>query len=177
MLEIDPLPPSAATEAAVVDELVELVNAAYDLAEAGLWAGDVTRTSTEETATAIAAGQVLTARLDGRLAGAVRTRRLDEETGWIGVLAVDPRCAGRGVASRLVAYVEDAHRQAGATWMQLEVLVPEQISHAHTDRLAAWYARLGYRRTGRLELDDVDPASAPFRAVPLAVAILRKPMP
>lgn len=64
---------------------------------------------------------------------------------------------------------------AGASLMQSELLVP-LVSHAHTDRLAGWYGRLGYRETGRLELADVEPTAIPFLAVPCQVAVMQKPL-
>jgi GNAT superfamily N-acetyltransferase len=95
------------------------------------------------------------------------------ETGWFGALAVSGSDGGRGVGSALVALAERRARSGGATTMQMELLGPE-ATHAHTDRLAAWYRRLGYREIERRDLADVDPAAVPFLAVPLAVAVMEK---
>jgi hypothetical protein len=59
--------------------------------------------------------------------------------------------------------------------MQLELVVPAE-AHAHTDVLAAWYGRLGYREVGRRDLADIDPAAVPFLAVPLEVAVMQRPL-
>jgi len=72
-----------------------------------------------------------------------------------------------------VAYAEQRASTGGASTMQLELLVPLQ-SHVHTDRLAAWYGRLGYLETERRELADVEPTAVPFLATPCVVAVMQK---
>jgi hypothetical protein len=51
--------------------------------------------------------------------------------------------------------------------------VPVQ-AHAHTDRLASWYGRLGYHETERRGLADVEPTAVPFLAIACDVAVMRK---
>ncbi len=163
----------AAGDAALVAEVTDLVNLAYEAAEEGLWLGDVPRTTLAETADAVARGQLAVARDQGRLVGSVRIRQLDGETGWLGVLAVAPSQGGCGIGGKLVEYAEGRALLAGASTMQLELLVPEP-AQAHTDRLAAWYRRLGYREVERRNLADLDPAVAPSLAAPCDVAVMRK---
>lgn len=57
--------------------------------------------------------------------------------------------------------------------MRLEVLVP-LIPHPHTERLAAWYARLGYHEVRRCTLAEVDPPAVPFAAVPIEASVMEK---
>lgn len=86
---------------------------------------------------AIAAGQVLVARLDGRLVGSVRRVVAGAEV-EVGRLSVVPDLQGRGIGSRLLAAAEDV---AGATTASL-----------FTGHLSA--ANLGlYHRRGYLEFD------------------------
>jgi hypothetical protein len=59
--------------------------------------------------------------------------------------------------------------------MQLELLAPAS-AHPHTDRLAAWYRRLGYEVTERRPLADVDPRAVPYLLAPCDVAVMRKPL-
>src|SRR5580765_7162899 len=89
--------PVAADDPALVAEIAALVNRAYDVAEEGLWRGGVARTTITETSDAISAEEVVVARDHGRIVGAIRTRQLDRETGWFGVLAVDQANGGRGI--------------------------------------------------------------------------------
>ena len=173
MIEIEVLLPVAADDPELVAEITALVNRAYEVAEHWLWHAGVTRTTITEMADAITDGQVVVARDRGRLVGSIRTRWLDSETGWFGVLAVEQTDSGRGIGGELVAYAEHRAESGGACTMQLELLVPLR-SHAHTDRLAAWYGRLGYRETERRDLADVEPTAVPSLAIPCEVAVMRK---
>ncbi len=164
---------AAADDPVLVAELTVLVNRAYEVAEDGMWNDGVARTSDAEVSEAIVDGEVVVARDAGHIVGSIRTRLLDRETGWFGVLAVDGANGGQGIGSKLVADAESRALSAGASTMQLELLVPVQ-PHAHTDRLAAWYGRLGYRKTGRLDLADVEPTAVPFVALPCEVAVMQK---
>ena len=158
---------------ALVAELTDLTNRAYDVAEKGLWKEGVARTTSSETAEGIVRQEILVAREAGRIVGVVRTRCLDRPVGWFGALAVDERNAGRGIGGIFVAAAEGGASQAGASLMQLELLVPA-TAHPHTERLARWYTRLGYRRTGSCELAEVDPAAVPFLRQACDVAIMQK---
>ena len=173
MLEIEMLPAAAAEDAAVVAEVSALVNRAYQVAEQGLWTDGVARTTPSETADAVARGELAVAREQGRLVGSIRTRQIDSETGWFGGLAVDPAHGGHGIGGKLVGFAEARAMSAGARTMQLELLVPLE-AHEHTERLAAWYGRVGYRETERRDLEEVEPTAVPFLAVPLEVAVMQK---
>ena len=173
MVGIEMLLPVAADDPELVADISALVNRAYEFAEEGLWHGGVARTTLPETYDAITAGEVVVARDDGRLVGSIRTRQLDSETGWFGVLAVDQTQGRRGIGGRLVAFAESRAMLAGASRMQLELLVPGQ-AHEHTDRLATWYGRLGYQETERRDLADVEPSAVSFLAIPCDVAVMRK---
>jgi GNAT superfamily N-acetyltransferase len=173
VVEIEMLLPVAAEDPILVAEVVALVNRAYEVAEEGLWHAGVTRTTIAEASDAITGGEVIVAQSGGRVVGSIRTRLLDSDTGWFGVLAVDQEVGGQGIGGRLVAYAEGQASSSGASAMQLELLVPLR-SHAHTDRLAAWYGRLGYRETSRRDLADVEPTAVPSLAVPCGVAVMQK---
>jgi GNAT superfamily N-acetyltransferase len=173
VVAIEMLLPVAADDPALVAEIAALVNRAYDVAEEGLWRGGVARTTITETSDAISAEEVVVARDHGRIVGAIRTRQLDRETGWFGVLAVDQANGGRGIGGKLVAFAESRASSTGASRMQLELLVPV-TAHPHTERLAAWYGRLGYHETERRELADVEPSAVPFLALHCHVAVMRK---
>ena len=91
------------------------------------------RTDSGEVRTAISAGEVAAAQLDGAIVGALFVRLLDPETGWFGAMGVDPEFGGRGIGGRLVAFAEQRAAAAGARSMQLEMLVPARsIAHSLT---------------------------------------------
>jgi GNAT superfamily N-acetyltransferase len=159
MIEVSSAPVEGAGDGDFVNTVCDVINRAYDVAEAGLWRSGKSRTTVEESAKAIADDEMVVAYLDGRLAGAVRTRLLDERTGWFGALAADPRFGGRGIGDALVAHVEHRSAAGGCVRVQLELLTPDP-PHPHTDRLAGWYRRLGYREIDRKDLADVEPELA-----------------
>ena len=164
---------AAAADALLMSEVSDLVNRAYEVAERGLWRDGVARTTPLETAEAVVRGELVVAREQDHLVGSIRTRQIDGETGWLGALAVDQARGRRGIGGKLVGYAEGRALSTGASTMQLELLMPV-AAHPHTDQLAAWYGRLGYREIERRDLADVEPSAVPFLAVVLEVAVMQK---
>lgn len=144
MTEVTVLAAHMASDEALVDQLVALVNRAYDIGEAGLWLDGATRTGPSEIGEAIRSGVMLAAISEGNLAGCVYLRRLDASTADLGLLSVAPDQWGHGVGRELVHAAEQLMRSDGVTTMQLELLVPRGWVHPEKARLRAWYARLGY---------------------------------
>jgi ribosomal protein S18 acetylase RimI-like enzyme len=173
MVEIEMLPGAAAEDGLLVAEISDLVNRAYRVAEEGLWHDGVARTTVGETAAAILLEELAVARENGRVVGAVLTRQIDGRLSWFGALAVDPAHSRRGIGGELVRYVERRALASGAAAMRMEVLVPS-VAHPHTDLLAGWYARLGYREVERGDLADFDAAAVSFLAVLLEVVTMEK---
>ncbi|MET8997067.1 GNAT family N-acetyltransferase [Amycolatopsis sp. NPDC004169] len=171
-MEIAILPPSA--DRAVIERVTALVNHVYAESEKGLWRENTDRTSAEEVAGFVAAGEIAAAFVDGELAGSVRVQRLDEATGEFGMLAADPARRGLGVGRELVRFAEQASRAAGCREMQLELLVPRDWTHPSKQFLAEWYGRLGYRVTHRAGLAEDYPHLAPSLATPCDFLVYRK---
>ena len=96
--------------------------------------------------------------------------------GHLGLLSVDPALQGGGVGRELVAFAERRSREAGATAMGLQLLVPRDGEHAFKSRLHDWYSRLGYRVVGRADFGATHPASAPYLAVPCDLLEYAKPL-
>jgi GNAT superfamily N-acetyltransferase len=159
-----------------VPELVRLVNAAYAAGEAGLWADGLERTNEAEIAAAVEAGELLVASADGRLAGCARVRALDDTTGEVGLVSVDPRAWGGGAGRALLDAAEDRMRSLGADAMKLTLLVPRHSEHPFKQRLRGWYTRLGYDVTGVVPFEDVVPHAAPSLAVPCDLLLFHKPL-
>jgi GNAT superfamily N-acetyltransferase len=174
---IELLPATSATDEGLVAELTDLVNRVYEVAEEGLWVEGATRTSAEEMATLIKAGEIAVAREDGaarRIVGSVRVQQIDEVTGELGILVSDPQRRGEGIGRHLIHFAEDLVRRRGMPTMQLELLVPREWTHPIKAFLDAWYSRLGYRpvRTGRM--DDHYPHLAPLLATPCDLVVYQK---
>jgi GNAT superfamily N-acetyltransferase len=173
-LEIRLLASAAASDSEVVIEITDLVNRVYFTAEAGLWVGTATRTTTREMTELIAAGQIAVARLDGRIVGGVRVQQLDAETGEFGMLVTDPAHRGQGLGRELVIFSEELSRQRGLDVMQLELLVPREWKHPTKEFLRAWYTRIGYRPVRSGTIDESYPQLAPLLATPCDFVIFRK---
>ena len=181
---IEPLPAVASTDHGLVAELTGLVNRVYAVAEEGLWVDGATRTSVDEMAALITAGEIVVARDDrehgdngdARIVGCVRIQQVDEATGEFGMLVADPERRSKGIGRDLVGFAEDWFRGRGVPTMQLELLVPREWTHPTKTFLDAWYTRLGYRpvRTGRI--DDDYPHLAPLLATPCDFVTYHKPL-
>jgi GNAT superfamily N-acetyltransferase len=173
-MEIELLPPSAAEDGPVVARITALVNQVYAESEKGLWQGSTDRTSADEVAGFVRAGEIAVARVEGDLAGSVRLQRLDATTGEFGMLAADPARRGVGIGRELVRFAERASLDAGCREMQLELLVPREWTHPSKQFLAEWYGRLGYRVTHRADLAEDYPHLAPSLATPCDFLVYRK---
>jgi len=156
----------------LIADLRERINIAYAEAEAEIWEPGFERIALERVVEIVAAGEMAVARADGRIVGSVRVRRLDDDTGFFGLLAVHPSDQGAGVGRELVRFAEEAAQERGATTMELRLLVPREGDDAHKGRLHTWYTRMGYRRTGRVDFSAAHPDER--SRMPLDILTYRK---
>jgi ribosomal protein S18 acetylase RimI-like enzyme len=119
--------------------LAELVNRAY--AVEGFFV-DGERTSAEEICTLVASGAFLVLEDTLGLAAAVYVEaRPEVESGYIGMLSVEPRLQGQGIGTRLVRIAEAMLEALGARKVQLRIVNLRE-------ELGRWYRSLGYREIG-----------------------------
>ncbi|KAI0905674.1 hypothetical protein F4823DRAFT_126725 [Ustulina deusta] len=178
------VPPSwAADDEALTTALTRLVNRVYSEAERGIYSTDFERTSAEDIADLLRAGELAVAYLPRRGAngsaansntddiggpkpafhethgtpiGCISMKQVSPTAGEFGMLAVDPPRRGGGVGRDLVVFAEERCRQhLGLRAMRLELLAPVHFEHAGKTRLQDWYERLGYVR---VELRDFEQA-------------------
>jgi GNAT superfamily N-acetyltransferase len=159
---------------ALAGELAGIINDAYAAGEQGLWVNDAVRTTAAEMTEAIRRGEMLAARLDGRVVGCARLKPLDERTADLGYISAATDHWGSGVGRRLVHSAEEVSRSRGLTTMQLELLVPRDWAHPDKERLRAWYTRLGYRVVRSAPIEEVAPWAPPQLATPCEFLIFRK---
>lgn len=160
--------------AAVVDELVQIVNDAYAVGEAGLWRDGATRTTAAEISDAICSGGMLAATLESRLVGCAFVRPLDADTADLGLVSTAPGRWGGGIGGELVRTAEQVMHDRGTTTMQLEVLVPVGWEHASKRRLRDWYTRLGYQVVRTEAFEQVAAHLQPHLATPCQFLIFHK---
>ena len=175
-MDVALLDPAAAGDAQLVDELAGLVNIVYADAERGLWRKGTTRTTPDEIAAFVRAGEIAVARRDGDVVGSVRVHDVAADTSEFGLLVSAPSQRGSGVGNALLDFVERGGRERGLRAIRLELLVPREWSQPSKEFLRGWYGRRGYRliRTGRL--DDDYPHLAPLLATACDLEIHEKPL-
>lgn len=163
-----------ARDEALVAELVNIVNSAYAIGEAGLWQDGATRTAPAEIAEAIRGGGMLAATLDGQAVGCAYVRPLDAKTADLGLVSAAPQQWGTGIGRELVRLAEELMRRRGVTTMQLELLVPKGWEHPSKRRLRDWYTRLGYRVIRTAPFEEVAAHLEPQLATPCEFLIFHK---
>jgi GNAT superfamily N-acetyltransferase len=173
-VEVSCVPAADAGDGEFVAQIVALVNRVYLDAEKGLWLQGTDRTDADEVAAIVGAGELVVARLAGRLVGAVRVQRLDEGLGEFGMLVASPEDRGAGIGRELVAFAERWAREQGLGRMQLELLVPQTWTHPVKEFLRGWYTRIGYRQVRTSRLAEAYPALEPFLATPCDFVIYHK---
>lgn len=173
-LDIQLLPAEAAADVDLMRQVAELINRVYAAAENGQWLPGTTRTSVAEITALTGAGQIVVARLDGAVVGAIRMRYLDADTGETGMLAADPAHRGLGIGRELRRFVTDLFRRRGITTLQIELLVPRGWEQPSKQFMAEWNERSGYRvvRTGQLQ--EQYPELAPLLVTPCDFVIYHK---
>ncbi|KAF2973436.1 hypothetical protein GQX73_g103 [Xylaria multiplex] len=158
MIEVPPS--SAADDKHLTEALTALVNAVYSTAERDIYSTDFERTSTEDVADLLRAGELAIAYLPrpdanedassfhqtwGTPIGCISMKQISPTTGEFGMLAVDPAHRGAGVGGGLVRFAEErCYRNLGLGAMRLELLAPVHFEHGGKTRLQAWYESLGY---------------------------------
>ncbi len=173
---VELLKSSAAGDEALVAQVARVINRAYALGEAGLWAEGATRIAPAEVEQAIRDGDMFVARLGDSVAGAAYLRPLDTSSADLGLISADPDARGRGIGRALIRAAEELARSRGTTAMQLELLVPQGWVHTDKERLRAWYSRQGYRVVRTAPFEEVAAHLEPDLATPCEFLIFRKPL-
>jgi ribosomal protein S18 acetylase RimI-like enzyme len=165
---------TVASSESLAGDVAEIINAAYDVGEDGLWIEGTTRTSPQEVAGMIRSGSVLVATRGGEVIGCARVRPLDANTAELGFISARPEHWGGGIGRELVEAAEELMRSRGATEMQLELLVPKDGVHPAKERLRDWYTRLGYRIVRTAPFEEIVTNPADDLAKPCEFLIFRK---
>jgi GNAT superfamily N-acetyltransferase len=98
-----------------------------------------------------------------QLAGAVYVQ-VHGDTGYFGMLSIEPARQGQGLGSRLIAAAEDHCRNAGCRTMELEVV------NLRTE-LPPFYRRFGYAEAGTRPFSDHEQAKLPCHFI-----VMSKPL-
>jgi GNAT superfamily N-acetyltransferase len=161
-------------DAGLAERLAELVNDVYAVAESGMWREGVKRTTPDELATEIRAGQVIVATRCDEVLGCVRVRDIADDTSEFGILAAASSARGTGVGNALLDFAERRARERGMHAMQLELMVPREWSHPSKEFLKGWYGRRGYELIGTRDLGTAYPQLIPLLATPCDLQVREK---
>ena len=142
------------------EALVALINSAFEVERAFF---STKRIDLAKTQTHLNKGTFFLAEDGGKLAGCnyVELRR---ESGYFGLLSVDPSYQGRGLGRELVDQAEKFCRNSGCGVMRIRVL-------NHRTELPPFYEKLGYRA---VETEDVE--QEPSALMPYHFIIMEKPL-
>jgi GNAT superfamily N-acetyltransferase len=175
-LAVGLLEPTAGDHAGLVDQLTELINAVYAIAETGLWRDGATRTTASEVAELIRAEQIAVATPHGQIVGSVRIHQVSGDTSEFGLLVAAPDQRGSGVGRALLDFAEQDGRERGLRAIQLELLVPRAWTHPSKEFLKTWYGRRGYRIVRAGSIADAYPHLAPLLATECDLEVHEKPL-
>jgi GNAT superfamily N-acetyltransferase len=161
-------------DARLAEPLTELVNDVYAVAESGLWRDGMKRTTADDLAGEIRAGEIVVATRGEEVVGCVRVHDVAEDTSEFGILVSAPTARGMGVGNALLDFAERTSRERGMRAMQLELLVPREWSHPAKEFLKEWYGRRGYELIGLRDMRIAYPQLVPLLATPCDLQVREK---
>lgn len=173
-IEIQMLPRNMSTNTKIMEHITNIVNNAFRTSEKGIWKNGTTRTTVLETAEFTNNGEIAVAQLKGKIVGFVRVQQVDQETGGFGMLAVDNKYQGNGIASKLVRFAEQKFQNEQFCKMQLELLIPQEVAHPAKVFLENWYNRIGYQRVYIESFETSYPRLAQMLAIPCKFVVFQK---
>ncbi|KAK6819359.1 hypothetical protein PG987_015842 [Apiospora arundinis] len=181
LLAARPPPPSNVTieiptdaSDSLVARLTGIVNQVYFDTEKDLFIEGTQRTNEQELRSIIRDGELAIAYVENpspehqptssppppqqqrEAIGCIRIKRVSDDVGELGMMAIAPSHQGGGMGSTLVRFAEGHIKETlGLAVSQLELLVPSGFHHAFKARLQGWYDKMGYRvvRLGVFEDD------------------------
>ncbi len=146
--------------AAEAEALVPLINRAFAV-EMPFFTSE--RIDLKKTLEHFEKGTFLIATNGGDLTGCNYVE-LRGDTGYFGLLSVDPAWQGRGLGKRLIEEAESFCRKAGCVRMQIRVL-------NHRTELPPFYEKLGYHAAALEEVEQEPTARMPYHFILMEKAL------
>ena len=95
---------------------------------------------------------------DGTATAGCNYVELRGDSGYFGLLSIDPKYQRRGLGRKLVEQAEDLCRRAGCPLIRIRVL-------NHREELPPFYEKLGYTTAGIEEVEQVPTARMPYHFI------------
>ncbi|KAK4207100.1 hypothetical protein QBC37DRAFT_433991 [Rhypophila decipiens] len=155
--------PSLSQNDTLVNQLVQLINAVYTVAEEGIFNDVYRRTTPSDLKNLIQPSELALAWISSsssdpnpppsqydsptsKIIGCARVQSLSATHGVFGMLVCDPNHRGSGAGKKLVEFAEGYCKDVlGKTVMQCELLVSTEFEHPFKVRMHSWYERMGYK--------------------------------
>jgi GNAT superfamily N-acetyltransferase len=142
------------------EDLMVLINRAF-LVEQPFFT--TARIDLAETLGHFEKGTFIVAEDNGVMAGCNYVE-LRGESGYFGLLSIDPEYQGRGLGRKLVDQAEEFCRLGGCSRVQIRVL-------NHRTELPPFYEKLGYATAGIEEVEQVPTARMPYHFIVMEKAL------
>ncbi len=168
------IPRSMARE--TMNSIVNLVNDVYDVAEENMWKETGARTSLLEIESLLQEGRLMVVERDKKIIGLVKLSTIDEDTGELGMLVVDPSARRQNLGRTLVESAETWAKSEGFKTMQLQLLTPRTWKHPTKEFLKGWYSRMGYTPQSTACFDEDYPDLVNLLACECDLTTWTKPM-
>lgn len=139
-----------------INRIFELINDAYDEAEAGMWKFKGGRVSKKGVKSLLENQTLILAENNNQIVGSVKIRRHDDDTGEFGMLVSDQKLRGQGIGVALVNAAEQWARKNNYKIMRLELLTPRHWHHPSKEFLKKWYSRMAYQPNKTVEFNMAD---------------------
>jgi GNAT superfamily N-acetyltransferase len=136
------------------EQVMQLINRAFEV-EKPFFTTD--RIDLAETQAHFRKGTFILAEDGGRMAGCNYVE-LRDDSGYFGLLSIDPDFQGRGLGRKMVEQAEDLCRNTGRLLMRIRVL-------NHRTELPPFYEKLGYHVAGTEEVEQEPTARMPYHFI------------
>lgn len=140
-----------------IQRLYDLMIHAYAVTELNIWGENYIRCPLDEYQELLDKGEIIIAKLDGKIVGSIHTYPLSPDRYAFGMLNADFDLGGQGIGSGLIRAAEDEARKNGASIMQLEILRTKEGILPEKEMLRKWYTKLGYEFQSTEEFLGVKP--------------------
>eukprot|EP00049_Salpingoeca_infusionum_P010032 m.170129 g.170129 ORF g.170129 m.170129 type:complete len:189 (+) comp14519_c0_seq1:166-732(+) len=168
----------------IAEPLSELVNAAYQYGEKGIFDASVFfRTTPQEVRSLLQSDQLLVAFLDGSLAGCIKLVQhtgcgpnKDETHGELGMFALAEDKRKQGLGSKIMTFAENRALDMGCKVMELQLLSPLHWLHDVKEFLRAWYKQRGYSVVEERDFLKEFPRARAMLATEVKFEIMHKPL-